>query len=89
VPSVWKGFDFEAMATDIARANGGCQVLVADRALPQGDPSTLTPLRRRSTTSPVSWLFYTSGTTADPKGARHTDASIAAVALRHGATSWR
>ena len=26
------------------------------------------------------WLFYTSGTTADPKGARHTDATIGAVA---------
>jgi hypothetical protein len=40
VPSVWKGFDYEEMATGIACANGGCQVLVADRALPQGDPST-------------------------------------------------
>jgi acyl-CoA synthetase (AMP-forming)/AMP-acid ligase II len=26
---------------------------------------------------PVRWLFFTSGTTADPKGARHTDATIA------------
>ena len=79
VPSVWKGFDYEEMATGIARANGGCQVLVADRALPQGDPSTLTPLAVVDD-DPVSWLFYTSGTTADPKGAMHTDASIAAVA---------
>lgn len=82
VPSVWKGFDFEAMATDIARDNGSCQVLVADRALPQGDPGTLAPLPDPVSTDeqPVRWLFYTSGTTADPKGARHTDASIAAVA---------
>lgn len=79
VPSVWKGFDYEEMATGIARANGGCQVLVADRALPQGDPSTLTPLAVVDD-DPVSWLFYTSGTTADPKGAMHTDAPIAAVA---------
>jgi acyl-CoA synthetase (AMP-forming)/AMP-acid ligase II len=27
------------------------------------------------------WVFYTSGTTADPKGARHTDATIAAAAV--------
>ena len=84
VPSVWKGFDYETMATDIARAKGGCQVLVADRALPQGDPSTLPPRIEGPAGSddapPVSWIFYTSGTTAEPKGAQHTDASIAAVA---------
>ena len=28
----------------------------------------------------VSWIFYTSGTTADPKGVKHTDATIAAAA---------
>ena len=57
-------------------------MLVADRALPQGDPSTLAPVADRvaDDDQPVRWLFYTSGTTADPKGARHTDASIAAVA---------
>ena len=33
---------------------------------------------------PVRWLFYTSGTTADPKGARHTDATIMADGTRHG-----
>ena len=27
---------------------------------------------------PVRWIFYTSGTTAEPKGARHTDASVLA-----------
>jgi acyl-CoA synthetase (AMP-forming)/AMP-acid ligase II len=27
---------------------------------------------------PVRWVFYTSGTTAEPKGARHTDASVLA-----------
>jgi acyl-CoA synthetase (AMP-forming)/AMP-acid ligase II len=82
VPSVWKGFDYETMATDIARANGGCQVLVADRALPQGDPSTLSPLPDpvAEADQPVRWLFFTSGTTADPKGAMHTDSSIAVVA---------
>ena len=29
---------------------------------------------------PLRWLFYTSGTTADPKGARHTDNTVAAAA---------
>ncbi len=79
VPSVWKNFDFQAMATEISRANGGSMsVLVADKALPQGDPATLPPLPDPSD-DPVRWLFYTSGTTADPKGAQHTDGTIAAV----------
>ncbi len=82
VPSSWRGFDFEAMATDLARDMPSMRVLVADRALPQGDPSTLPPLPEPldAEDQPVRWLFYTSGTTADPKGAQHTDASIAAVA---------
>lgn len=82
VPSEFRGFDFEAMATELAQDKGDMRVLVADRALPQGDPSTLPPLPDPldADDQPVRWLFYTSGTTADPKGAQHTDASIAAVA---------
>lgn len=83
VPSEWKGFDYAAMATSLAEAEGSSmRVLVADRALPQGDPSSLPPIEepQEAGDQPVRWLFYTSGTTADPKGAQHTDASIAAVA---------
>jgi cyclohexanecarboxylate-CoA ligase len=82
VPSTWRGFDFEDMATGIARSNGDVRVLVADRALPQGDPALLPPLPPSlpAEEQPVRWLFYTSGTTADPKGAQHTDATIAATA---------
>jgi non-ribosomal peptide synthetase component E (peptide arylation enzyme) len=50
VPSEWRGFDFEAMATPIAAANDGCSVLVVDRQLPDGDPSTLTPVAPRRPT---------------------------------------
>jgi acyl-CoA synthetase (AMP-forming)/AMP-acid ligase II len=82
VPSHWRGFDYEAMATSIAESKGDIRVLVSDRALPQGDPATLPPLPDLldAGEQPVRWLFYTSGTTADPKGAQHTDDSIAAVA---------
>ncbi len=86
VPSTFKGFDFEAMATAIAQENGDMGVLVADKALPQGDTAVL-PARPENADpedQPVRWLFYTSGTTADPKGARHTDASIASVAYNMG-----
>jgi cyclohexanecarboxylate-CoA ligase len=85
VPSTWSGFDFEAMAKDIAAnlvAEGGgpLEVLVADKALPQGDPSTLPPPPDPSDDR-VRWYFYTSGTTADPKGAQHTDRTIKASAV--------
>ena len=84
VPSTWAGFDFEAMAKGIASAikdeGGSLEVLVADKALPQGDPSTLPP-PPDPTQDTVRWYFYTSGTTADPKGAQHTDRTILASAL--------
>jgi len=82
VPSTWKGFDFEDMATSVARRHGDMRVLVADRALPQGAHSLLPDLPPTVDRADleVRWLFYTSGTTADPKGAQHTDASIAAAA---------
>lgn len=86
VPSTFRGFDFEQMATELARRKGDMRVLVADRALPQGDPSILPPPPEASDPDeqPVRWLFYTSGTTADPKGAQHTDATIASVARGMG-----
>ena len=31
--------------------------------------------------APTRWLFYTSGTTADPKGAPHTDLTVMASAV--------
>ena len=82
VPSQWGGFDYEALAREIAgevHAEGGqLEVLVCDKALPQGDPDTLPPPPEPTDDPPVRWYFYTSGTTSDPKGAQHTDATIAA-----------
>lgn len=82
VPSTWKGFDFEAMAREIAAVQPGLEVLVVDRELPDGDPATLgpPPASPADDAAPVRWIFYTSGTTADPKGARHTDPTIKASA---------
>ncbi len=49
---------------------------IAD-ALPEGDPSGLGPPPANDTD--VRWLYYTSGTTADPKGVRHSDAELYAA----------
>jgi acyl-CoA synthetase (AMP-forming)/AMP-acid ligase II len=84
VPPAWRGFDYPAMAEAIAAERDDLDVLVVDRALPEGDPSTLPPppsVPASPADLPTAWVFYTSGTTADPKGARHTDATIAAAAV--------
>jgi acyl-CoA synthetase (AMP-forming)/AMP-acid ligase II len=84
VPGQWRNFDYEAMAKEIASGQPGLEVLVANRALPQGDPQQLPPRPAAPDDAadlPVRWYYYTSGTTADPKGAQHTDATIKAAAV--------
>jgi cyclohexanecarboxylate-CoA ligase len=84
VPTVYRGFDFEAMALEIAAERPGLRVLVVDRDLPDGDPADLPEVEPPPATAadaPTRWLFYTSGTTADPKGAPHTDLTVMASAL--------
>jgi acyl-CoA synthetase (AMP-forming)/AMP-acid ligase II len=78
VPSTFGGFDFGAMADGIAAEVPGLAVLRCDRDLPEADPAGLPPAPTDG--DAVRWLFYTSGTTADPKGAQHTDGTIHAVA---------
>jgi cyclohexanecarboxylate-CoA ligase len=82
VPSIFRGTDHEALArrvlAEIAREGGApCSLLVCDRALPEADPAVLPPYAAPAG-EPVRWIFYTSGTTADPKGALHSDETIAA-----------
>jgi acyl-CoA synthetase (AMP-forming)/AMP-acid ligase II len=78
-PSTFRGFDHAAMAHAIA-AETPLDVLVADQ-LPELDAGDLPPYDPDgSGHEPVRWLFYTSGTTADPKGARHPDRSFVAAA---------
>jgi acyl-CoA synthetase (AMP-forming)/AMP-acid ligase II len=78
VPGEWRGFDYEAMALSIAKGAPGLEVLVANRSLPQDDPDRLPP--PPDDPAALRWVYYTSGTTADPKGATHTDPSVWASA---------
>ncbi len=98
-PSVWRGFDYAAMAREIADDVSDLATLVVDEGLPgvpalgtpggndartdaPPPPTSLPPAPRALAPAdlPVRWLFYSSGTTADPKGALHTDASLWAAA---------
>jgi cyclohexanecarboxylate-CoA ligase len=82
VPPVWRGFDYGAMAEEVAGEVDGLEVLVLDKSLPEGDPSTLPPppAAVEADELPIRWRYYSSGTTADPKGIQHTDATVAAAA---------
>jgi cyclohexanecarboxylate-CoA ligase len=86
VPEEWRGFSHGTMARSLA-ASGDFEVMEIDLlelgsrgslyglSLPMAEPARLTRTPSPSTDGP-RWVYYSSGTTADPKGARHTDASI-------------
>ena len=87
VTGEWRGFDYAAMADSIAIETPGLKVVVVERNnLPEGDPARLAPVPTGASQNfapgeqidaPLRWLFYTSGTTANPTGARHTDMTVA------------
>ena len=82
-PPTWRGFDYPGMAQEIADEHERMAALVVDRTLPSTPadvelPPPPAPLAPEDL--PIRWLFYTSGTTADPKGVQHTDASLWAAA---------
>ncbi len=80
VPGPWRGFDYPAMARAVADRVEGCEVLVIEDGPPEADPAALPePPGAPAGEPPIRWLFYTSGTTADPKGALHTDAGLIAA----------
>ena len=81
-PAEWRGFDYPAMAREIASEVAEMQTLVVDQELPEAEDIELPPPPALVSAEqlPIRWLFYTSGTTADPKGVQHTDASLWAAA---------
>jgi cyclohexanecarboxylate-CoA ligase len=81
VPGQWKDRDFGAMAQTLAGALPSPPeiVVVQDEDLPDGDPSSLPDPPTDG--DAVRWIYYTSGTTSEPKGVQHTDKTLMAGGL--------
>lgn len=89
VPTSWRGFDHATVARSVA-VDTGIDVVALDL---QGDPASglrLPLADGQALPAPPMhgtawrWAYYSSGTTAAPKGARHTDASL--IASSHSVT---
>jgi len=90
MPGTYRGFDHVAMANDISheiadKTGSTTRITVIDSSsidmrdglrLPDGDPSRLPAVGDPE--GAERWYFYSSGTTAMAKGARHTDSSVMA-----------
>jgi cyclohexanecarboxylate-CoA ligase len=84
VPELWRGFDHGELARSLA-SDKGFQVITIDLTtpplagelrLPRADAEVLVPPPTASLDT--QWIYYSSGTTAAPKGIRHTDTTVIA-----------
>ena len=86
MPEIWRGFDHGALARSLA-ATRGFEVITVDLTTPPDDGKLRLPRAATDAIAPPPssardprWIYYSSGTTAAPKGIRHTDASVIAGA---------
>ena len=76
VPGTWNGFDFAGMVDElIADLPNKPTVIDVFADLPDADPASLT-VAAPTDGDEVRWNYFTSGTTSDPKGVRHTDRTL-------------
>jgi acyl-CoA synthetase (AMP-forming)/AMP-acid ligase II len=73
-PERWRNFDYASMAKGIAAETGVDPIVVDEKGLPKGDIRTLPP-PPGGVGEPIRHIYYSSGSTADPKGAYHSDRS--------------
>jgi acyl-CoA synthetase (AMP-forming)/AMP-acid ligase II len=80
VPNTWRGTGYAALAESVRQELNSFQTIICDPE-PQGgatqpDSNGLPPLSVRNDI--VRYVYFTSGTTSDPKGAMHVDRAAVA-----------
>jgi cyclohexanecarboxylate-CoA ligase len=95
VPGLLRGFDHRELARQVQRAATDLEHVLVARAEPLPGQRAFAQLEAASpATSPpsppgphdVSAIFYTSGTTSDPKGVMHTPSTLGSfLAIQHAA----
>ncbi len=94
VPGVFRGFDYRALAQTVQRQAPALEHIVVVRGEPLPGTTAFADLLAGSGPAPPPWhrgphevamLFYTSGTTAEPKGVLHTNSTIGAFARANAA----
>jgi acyl-CoA synthetase (AMP-forming)/AMP-acid ligase II len=81
IPGIWREIDFTAIARRaLADAPTDLSILNVEDGLPEADPAVLPrpPLGTSPEDAPIRWIYYTSGSTAEPKGVQHTDQTLIA-----------
>jgi acyl-CoA synthetase (AMP-forming)/AMP-acid ligase II len=79
-PGVFRGIDFTTIAREVASDVGFDVVEAGELFEPGGVASAALP-PAPDDPDHVRWLFYTSGSTAEPKGVKHSDRSFIAAGL--------
>jgi cyclohexanecarboxylate-CoA ligase len=83
VPGTWRGYDYAAMAERVGGSlTRPITILISDDSLPEGDRASLAGAPLPSTQQgpdPMRWIYYTSGSTSDPKGVLHSDGTLGTI----------
>lgn len=78
VPNAWRGVDYRSLGERVASESPLDLLVLEDRKFPAAEPVILPEPTTHD--EAIRWLFYTSGTTAEPKGAQHSDRTLLAAA---------
>ena len=79
VPGEWNGFNYQEMVKNsTVDMDNPPEIIEIYDSLPEAEGTELPEEIDVATNETIKWIYYTSGTTSDPKGAMHTDSTLMA-----------